>query len=134
MARTYRLHRSPFAKTDRYPLRRCSLDAAFEVAETTVVKTFRFHSWRGQPLLDAIFQGKGRHSPLAGACELSVNAVPVRDAKVIEGLLLAEGLPRFLAWLRFASRAADEHPTDIFCWSVQLVPCTLVYTQYPHAP
>ena len=132
--RTFRVHRQPLAKTHRCPLRRCTLDAAFGVAETDAVSGVNFHNWPGHPLLEAIFQGKGRRNSAAGSCQLTVNAVAARDARKVESLILSDALPNFLTWLKVAARASEQHPTDVFRWSAKLVNGALLYYWYPDAP
>lgn len=120
-ARTYRLRASRAPKGMAYPVRRCTLDAALAVAELDVLREVRFRNWPGRPLLEAIFFGVGRHTPHLGTCELEIGAVPAREARKVEALVLSEAMPSFLEWLRITQRASIAQPLNIFRWSAKLV-------------
>jgi len=115
--RRYKLNQRPLPKSMAYPLRRCSLDAAFEVNDIDSVAEVSFRDWPGRPLLEALFQGCGRRNPHAGTCVVEIGAVPRRAAKDVETLLLVDGIPRFIQWLRQTEHLARRQPLQIFRWS-----------------
>ena len=115
--RRFRLRQDSLPKGMAYPLRRCALDAMFEVDDIIVVRDVTFHVWPGQPHFEALFFGVARRSPSAGACEVHINAVPRRNLNGIETLLQVEGIPKFLRWLHATSKAAVSKPRDIFRWN-----------------
>jgi hypothetical protein len=118
--RRYKLNQRPVPKGMAYPLRRCSLDAAFEVGDVESVTEVSFRNWPSRPLIEAIFQGAGRRNPRAGLCTVEIGAVPSRTSAEIETLLLTQGIPRFLGWLRETEKLAQRQPLDIFRWSASI--------------
>jgi hypothetical protein len=77
----------------------------------------------------------------AGAIRMPAHAFlksapsPLRHAKEIESLVLFEGLPRFLAWLRWAELTAVANPKDVLRWSADVTSDgKLVYSSHPTAP
>jgi hypothetical protein len=130
--RRFRLRQDRLPKGMAYPLRRCALDAMFEVGDVNVVQDVWFHVRPKRPHFEAMFFGVSRHSPSAGTCEVHINAVPRRDLKGIETLLQVEGIPKFLSWLRATNHAAVTKPRDIFCWNAWVTRGVLKVThEYP---
>jgi hypothetical protein len=103
-----------------YPLRRCSLDAAFEVGDIGSVAEVSFRDWASRPLFEALFQGAGRRNPHAGMCVVEIGAVPRRAVKDTEAILLTEGIPLFIEWLRKAEKLSKRQPLDIFRWAASI--------------
>jgi len=119
--RRYRLRQDRLPKGMAYPLRRCSLDAVFEVGDVGVVRDVSFHVWPGRPHFEALFFGAARRSPAAGTCVVHINAVSRRELKDTESVLLVEAVPLFLRWLAATRRLAVSRPRDIFRWNAWVV-------------
>jgi len=118
--RRFRLRQDSLPKGMAYPLRRCALDAMFDVGDVNVVRNVTFHAWPGRPLFEALFFGVSRRSPSAGGCEIHINAVPRRDLKKVEALLQGEGMPVVLHWLQATARAAVSKPQELFHWNARI--------------
>jgi hypothetical protein len=131
--RRFRLRQDRLPKGMAYPLRRCALDAMFEVGDINVVRHVTFHTWPGRPHFEALFFGISRRSPSAGGCEIHINAVSRRDLKKIETLLQVEGIPNFLRWLQTTSQAAVSKPRDLFHWNAWISKGALKITHDYHA-
>ena len=119
--RRFRLRQARLPKGMAYPLRRCSLDAIFEVGTINYIRSVTFHSWPGRPHFEALFQGIGRRNSAAGTCEVHINAVSRRELDSAETLLLVEAVPMFLRWLTSTKAKAPAKPTDIFYWHAWVV-------------
>jgi len=119
--RRFLLHQRHLPKGMAYPLRRCSLDAIFEVGAVNVIRSVTFHFWPGRPHFEVLFHGIGRRNPGAGTCDIHINAVSRRELESAERLLLVEAVPMFLQWLTSATSAARAKPTDLFYWQAWIV-------------
>lgn len=118
--RNFRVKASRLPKEMAYPIQRCELEAAFDIAEVKSVREVSFRNWPGRALLEALFQGQGRRNKSAGTCSLEINAIPARKANSIEPLVVVEAIPAFLIWLRTAEQSSVEHPKDIFHWRANI--------------
>jgi hypothetical protein len=112
---------SRLPKGRAYPIERCSLEAAVDVAEAHSLRQVTFQELSDNHLLQAIYQGSGRRNSKAGTCSLSIGSVPARAADRFESLVLLEGIPQFLRWLKRAERAAVKDPKNVFFWTATLV-------------
>ncbi len=92
-------------KIDRklsYPLKRSLLDSALQAASVyAVVYSVRYLGHRNSnTVLDANFNPEWKgHPTVRGRCLITVWAVPSRQRKAAEQLLIAEGLPILCRWL-----------------------------------
>ena len=134
-SRDFELRTSRLAKGLAYPIQRCSLEAAIVVGEALSLRHVTFGPSPGSDaLLQAIFQGPQRHNPQAGTCSLSIAPVPARAVKEVEPLILLEGIPAFLRWLRKTELASQLHAKDVFRWYATLANGRLSYSTYGPEP
>lgn len=118
--RNFQVKTSSLPKGMSYPIQRCGLEAAFDVAGVKSVREVFFRNWPGRALLEALFQGQGRRNKSAGTCSLEINAIPARRANSIEPIVVVQAIPAFLVWLRTAEQLSVEQPKDIFHWRANI--------------
>jgi hypothetical protein len=98
----YEFHKSKIPKDFSYPIKRNILEGFLENSETNRIKwvSFNFGSQKTNIVVWANFIGEAHTAGSAGNIGLYVYAVPSDERKQIETLLIEEGLPKFIEWLK----------------------------------
>lgn len=84
-----------------YPLKRSVLDSSFEEYEISqIFFVYYFLRTGGNNVMRADYEGEGKKNFAAGKTTVTVYAVPSEKRKITENLLVQQGLPALLNWIK----------------------------------
>jgi hypothetical protein len=97
----YTFSKEKLPKELSYPLKRSLLDAALRAASVYETVWFVRYSKRhnGHSVLDAYFAPEQYSYAASGKIVITIWAVPAKERKETENLLLSQGLPALCRWL-----------------------------------
>ena len=109
IAEPYGFHKHRIPKTLSHPLKRSLLDAALAAASVFTAVAYVYYTSRqnGNVVLEAMFYPEQSTFRSRGKVDITLLPVPKEHRRATEQLLLAEGLPRLVAWLSNTQSAAN---------------------------
>jgi hypothetical protein len=104
----YEFHKRKLPKGLSYPLKRSVLDKILENSLTERIKWVTFSANRRKDIIIwANFIGEGHKTPTIGNIGLYIYPVPSAERKQMEELLINEGFPRLVKWLKKVDEAGE---------------------------
>ena len=97
----YDFSKSKIPKGLSYPLKRSLLDKAFEEYEISqIFVVYYFLRTGGNIVMRADYHGEGEQNFATGKTTVTVYAVPSEERKRTEDLLVQQGLPALMKWIK----------------------------------
>lgn len=104
----YNFHKWKIPKGLSYPIKRSILDEILESSGTNRIKQISFSSGQGaNTIFWANFIGEGHNKPTAGDIGLYLYAVPSVERKHTEEILIKQGFPKLVKWLKKIETAGE---------------------------
>lgn len=104
----YDFHKGKLPKGLSYPIKRSVLDKILEDSRTNRIKWISFSAnQREKIILWANFIGEGQKTPTIGNIGLYIYAVPSEERKQTEEILIKQGFPKLVQWLKKIETAGE---------------------------
>lgn len=104
----YEFHKRKLPKGFSYPIKRSALDEILKPLGTERIKWITYSpDRRGNIIVWANFIGEGHKTPAVGNIGLYIYAVPSEERKETEEILLQQGFPKLVEWLKKVETAGE---------------------------
>ena len=126
----YDFHKSKIQKGLSFPIKRSVLDKILEDSGTQRIKWISYNSTsRSDLVLWANFIGEAHKTMSGGNIGLYVYAIPSEERKQTEELLIKQGFPKLIQWLKKVETAGEGWRSKTRLFEIQCINGELSFSE-----